>query len=545
MKQKLDKLNVADAAWLKAAYRERVIRPLASLARLSPLEVGGACRELGLSRSRFYELLSQYRASPVASSLLDRVRGPKKGRRLLLAEQEEVIQAAMRDTFRRRERPTVTVLYDRVRQLCHERELRPPSWKAVRVRVDIEDPETLMRDRDGAKAARQRFTPVTQEYHADHALHVVQIDHTLVDLFVVDAIHRKPLQRPWLTLAIDVASRMVAGFYLTLENPSSTSVALTIQHLVMPKASWLQARKINADWPVFGLPDVIHLDNGREFHGKALVRGAAEHGIELVYRPVARPHFGGHIERLIGTMMGAVHMLPGSTSSNVLERGAYDPQKHAIMTLDELEQWLTLEIVGRYHTEVHRTLRLPPKTAWEDAIADRPYSLRLPYDPEAFLQDFLPIEERRIRRDGLHLFGIRYWDDILSPLAGRSFQRVRVRYDPRDLSCVFVESPDGANWPVRFADLSRPRITLGEHRLAVSALRERGVQALDEQLIFATIAEQRQILDSAIRQTRSMRRIVERKERSLADRGDAFNGPELDEDKAFDDLSPLIVEEWS
>lgn len=27
-------------------------------------------------------------------------------------------------------------------------------------------------------------------------------------------------------------------------------------------------------------------------------------------------------------------------------------------------------------------------------------------------------EERSIRRDGLHLFGLRYWDDVLSPWAG-------------------------------------------------------------------------------------------------------------------------------
>nr|WP_246765143.1 transposase family protein [Ensifer sp. PDNC004] len=220
---------------------------------------------------------------------------------------------------------------------------------------------------------------------------------------MVDAVSRQPLQRPWLTLAIDVASRMVAGFYLSLENPSSTSVALAIQHLVLPKDNWLASRGIEAEWPVFGLPDVIHLDNGREFHGKALVRGAAEHGVELQYRPVARPHFGGHIERLIGTMMGAVHLLPGSTSSDISGRGHYDPQKHAVMTLDELEQWLALQIVGRYHADIHRTLRLPPNVAWQDAVAARPHPRRLPYDEHRFLLDFLPFEERNVRRDGVHL----------------------------------------------------------------------------------------------------------------------------------------------
>jgi putative transposase len=35
------------------------------------------------------------------------------------------------------------------------------------------------------------------------------------------------------------------------------------------------------------------------------------------------------------------------------------------MTFDELERWLTLEIVGRYHGDIHRTL-IPPRLAWED-----------------------------------------------------------------------------------------------------------------------------------------------------------------------------------
>lgn len=547
MAGKHDKLVVGDDCWRQAVERETVIRPLAAKAQLSPADVGVACRQLGLGRARLYQLVRRYRDTPVTSSLLSVSPGPEKGRRLLTGEMEELIETAMRDTYRRRERPTVSALHDRVCELCHVRGLTAPSWKAIRIRVDQADLRTLVRDREGARAARERFDPVVQEYRADHALHIVQIDHTLVDLFIVDAVHRRPLQRPWLTLAIDIASRMVAGFYLTLENPSSTSVALCVQHMVMPKEPWLEARDIQAAWPVFGLPDVIHVDNGKEFHGRALARGTAEHGIALEYRPVLRPHYGGHIERLIGTMMGAVHLLPGTTSSNIAARGSYDPQKHAAMTLDELERWLALQIVGRYHAEIHSSLQLPPISAWDDAVAARRHPLRLPHDRERFLQDFLPFEERSIRRDGVHLFGLRYWDDVLSPWAGRFPRRMRVRYDPRDLSSVFVEGPDGTNWPVRFADLRRPRITLGEHRIARAALKERGVKAVDEQLIFETVEKQRQLVDAAGHKTRSARRQAERRDRSLTATGNRnFAAPETAPDEDWDAALPaLVVEEWS
>ena len=35
-------------------------------------------------------------------------------------------------------------------------------------------------------------------------LELMQIDHTLADVIVVDEIDREPIGRPWLTLAIDV-----------------------------------------------------------------------------------------------------------------------------------------------------------------------------------------------------------------------------------------------------------------------------------------------------------------------------------------------------
>jgi putative transposase len=89
-----------------------------------------------------------------------------------------------------------------------------------------------------------------------------------------------------------------------------------------------------------------------------------------------RPHFGGHIERLIGTMMGAVHLLPGTTFSSVDQRGAYESEKHALLTLPELERWLALQIAGVYHLSVHSALGKTPMAAWQAGIALlRPFAL--------------------------------------------------------------------------------------------------------------------------------------------------------------------------
>lgn len=84
---------------------------------------------------------------------------------------------------------------------------------------------------------------------------------------------------------------------------------------MLPKEKYLGHLGVVAEWPVSGLPAVVHLDNAEEFHARALERGCQEHGIRLEYRPPLQPHFGGHIERLIGSLMKAIHLLPGTTFS--------------------------------------------------------------------------------------------------------------------------------------------------------------------------------------------------------------------------------------
>jgi putative transposase len=465
-------------------------------------------------------------------------------------ETESVIAEAIRDFYKTRQKPSINRLHKEIRRLCRSRGLRIPSWHAVKARILTMDRAELTRAREGSKAARDRFRPVPGEYTAEFAFDVVQIDHTLVDVIVVDRQHRRPLQRPWLTLAIDIASRMVAGFYLTLEAPSTVSVALAIQHIVQPKESWLAGLGIDTEWPISGFPDAIHLDNAKEFLSRALQRGAEEHGIELIHRPVATPHYGGHIERLIGTMMGAVHLLPGTTFSDIDERGGYDSAANATMTMDELERWMALEIT-RYHADRHRTLGIPPLAAWHEAAARRVRPVRHPYDIAAFMIDFLPSVDRLVRLDGIHLFGLRYWDDVLSIWAGRLDRPLRVSYDPRDLSRIFVRAPDSTRWPIRFADLRRPPITLGEHRRARTALRERGLALVDEQLIFETIEAQRALVEEATLRTRAARQLVEKRERALGAAAPNRSAPaepaQAEDDRPIDwsKVPVYAVEEWS
>ena len=99
------------------------------------------------------------------------------------------------------------------------------------------------------------------------------------------------------------------------------------------------------------------------------------------------PRFGGHIERLIGTQMGRLHLLPGTTFSNEQELGEYDSKRHAALTLRELERYIALDIVGSYHQSIHGTLGRPADCGLARARGGE-IPLRLPQDRMRFWLTF-------------------------------------------------------------------------------------------------------------------------------------------------------------
>ncbi len=393
---------------------------------------------------------------------------------------------------------------------CRAAGLNPPSMKALRARVSARSLRERMKARAGAEAAGDNFRLVKVGLRTERPLQVVQIDHTKVDVMLVDDVTRACIGRPWLTLVLDVHTRMVLGLYLSLDAPCATSAALAVAQAVLPKTDWLADRAIELSWAAHGLPEIIHVDNGREFHSRAFERGCQQHGVRIEYRPPATPRFGGHIERLMGTLMGRVHAFPGSTSSNVLARGAYDAEARAVLSFREFEHLLALEVLGPYHHEIHSALGRSPAAAWTDGVCGM--TLRGPADAAALLRDFLPFEERVVRRDGVRLFGIAYLDGALAHLVDHGPGKLRVKYDPRDLSAVFVELPAGDHVRVPYADVGRQPITLWEHREAVQRLRAEGRRSVDEHAIFTAVAEQRRVLLEAQSRSKAARRALARAE---------------------------------
>jgi putative transposase len=359
--------NGDEAEWTVAQHRAEVVCCLlkADLSAVRSKLIASAAAELAVSRATVYRMLARFRAAEVTSALMPSRRGRPRGARSLDQRREAIIASEISRFYLKPERPRLSHLIDRIGSRCHQEGLPIPDWRTIRSRVRSLDAKFMARKRqDRTALARTRAVP--GEFTASHPLEVVQIDHTQVDVIVVDAASRQSMVRPWLTLAIDVYTRMVVGAYLSLDKPSVVSVGVCLLNAVFEKSAFLASRELDLAWPAMGLPTTIHVDNGPDFRSRAFVRGCQEHGIHVAWRPPGTPHYGGHIERLMGTQMGAIHVLAGSTGSSVADRPGRDAQSGATLTMHELERWLLLEILGKYHQKAHAALHRPPIAVWRE-----------------------------------------------------------------------------------------------------------------------------------------------------------------------------------
>lgn len=539
-------LTVPDEVWGLAVRRAEVIGPLAEGDVVGLVAVDGAAVELEISRRQVYVLLRRWREGDgVVSDLIPGRSSGGRGRGHLPDDVEVVVGDVLRKQYLTRQRKTVAAMHREVRRVCRGRGLRVPSRGAIVRRIAKLDPVAGLSAREGPDAVRSLRSAGGQVPLVDMVLEQVQIDHTVVDVIVVDERHRLPIGRPYVTAAIDVFSRCIVGLVVTLEAPSALSVGLCLVHMVSDKRAWLERIGVEVSWPMSGKPAELYLDNAAEFKSEALRRGCEQHGVQLRYRPPGRPHYGGIVERVIGTMMQMVHELPGTTFSNPAERGAYDSDATAALTLQELERWLALS-VATYHGEVHATLGRTPAGQWNDGVAaTSPLTVT---NQAAFLVDFLPVVRRTLTRTGFVIDHVGYFCDALKPWIARRdrLDRFLIRRDPRDISRIWVLDPGGASYlEVPYRTLAHPPVSVWEQRAAVARLREQDREEINEEALFRMVEQMRAIAQSAVSTTRKARRDAERASATPRQRaGRVPATPPASTDELVTAAPFEVIEEW-
>lgn len=511
-------LTMSDVAWDRTKLVSAVIAPLAAQEIVGSAAVDAAAQALGISRRQVYVLIKRHRGgSGLLTDLVPSRSSGGKGTLRLSGEVEDLVRQMVRKQFLTRQKRTLAAVHRDIVAACRTRGLPPPARNTVERRIRALGPVEVGRRRGGPDAVRGLQSAGGDVPVIGTILEQVQIDHTVIDVIVVDERERQPIGRPYLTVAIDVCSRSLVGMVVTLEAPSAVSVGLCLAHAGTDKRPWLESLGVEARWPMAGKPRQLYLDNASEFKSEALRRGCEQHGIELTYRPPGRPHYGGIVERVIGTAMQQVHELPGTTFSNPVERGRYDSDRMAMMTLRELEKWLSLAVAG-YHGTIHSTLGQTSAGRWAEGVEETGLP-PVASNPTAFLVDFLPVVRRTLTRTGFVIDHIHYFSNALKPWISRRDRlgSFLIRRDPRDISRIWVLEPEGHLYiEVPYRTMANPAVSLWEHKHALARLHERGIAQVDEAALFRTIEQMRQIAATASKTTKRMRRDAERRNSAAA-----------------------------
>ncbi len=264
---------------------------------------------------------------------------------------------------------------------------------------------------------------------------VWQVDHTRADVLVVDQ-SGEVLGRPWLTIVVDTYSRCIMGIHLGFDAPSSAVVCLALRHGILPK-QYSSAYELQGNWGTYGLPQYLYTDGGKDFRSQHLEQVATELGIVLCLR--RKPSDGGIVERPFGTFNTQFFStLPGYVNSNVIERSPV-AESEACLTLMQIERLLVRYLVDHYNPSVDARMGDQSRIGrWE---AGRIAQLPLLGDRELDLC-LMRRDQRTVYRSGyLQFANLTYQGEHLAAYAGET---VILRYDPRDITTIFIYQVQGA-----------------------------------------------------------------------------------------------------
>ena len=384
-----------------------------------------------------------------------------RGQRRLPSELEQLIEGLAL----RRPRLSCAAVQREAAAVAQAQGWPAPSYATVYSIIRGLDPALVTLAHQGPKVYADRFDLLYRR-EASRPNELWQADHTPLDVRVLDEQGRPA--RPWLTIVLDDYSRAVAGYALSLHDPSSIQTALALRQAV-----W---RKGDPHWSVCGIPETFYSDHGSDFTSQHLEQVAADLHMPLVFSIPGKPRGRGKIERLFETV----------NQRFLCHQPGYSPAGSApataVLTLPDLDARLRTHFVERYHQEPHSETGVPPQLRWEgDGF--------LPRLPESLEQlDLLLLtvaKPRRVHPDGIHSQGFRYIDTTLAAYVG---EEITIRYDPRDLAELRVYlgetfvcraiNPELAGETVALKDIIRARNRRRRELRAVLAEREATVEAL-------------------------------------------------------------------
>jgi putative transposase len=275
-----------------------------------------------------------------------------------------------------------------------------------------------------------------------------EVDHTLLDILVIDENTMQIAGRPWMTAIIDRYSRCIVGFSLSFAPPSWASVMDALRVAVMKK-DWIIAGLggIVRTWDCFGVPRRLITDHGRDFKSNSMEQAKVALDFELKHAPPRKPWFKGKIERWFRTLAEQIiHTIPGTVLSKWEDRKFYNSEEFAVLTIHEVNWIVAKWVIDVYHHTQHSKLGRTPAQAWAEGLHEIPLIQEPPADLLIPMTGL--VVPRSLQKSGIRYMGLR-WDSPAFARA-RAFlpdsANVKVRIDPLDISTAYVYDEHKEKW---------------------------------------------------------------------------------------------------
>ncbi len=350
----------------------------------------------------------------------------------------EVIDAEVLNALQ----PSITIAYGMVRNLCEERGLTIPSDKTFRAEIKRRSLDVVALARQGRKASyalTEFHWTIDQSTprHGERPFEVGHIDHTEMDVELVDSRTGANLGRPWLTVLLDAYTRTILAFFITFDPPSYRSCMAVIRNCVRRHGR---------------IPKTIVVDQGSEFESLYFEVLLARLETHKKSRPASKARFGSVIERFFGVNNKKfIHNLMGNNQALQKPRSmspSHDPRKLAVWTLPALTGAFEHYVDEAYSNLHHPALGVTPKEAMAYGLklsGSRGHKL-IAYTPDfdRMCMPTTPLGKAMVRQGrGIKIKGIFYWHAAFREpkVVGTA---VPVVYDPFDVSRAYTLA--GGEW---------------------------------------------------------------------------------------------------
>ncbi len=286
-----------------------------------------------------------------------------------------------------------------------------------------------------------------------------EIDCTHLNITVVSELDReKVIGRPILYSAIDVYTRMVVGFCLSIKNESWETTEETIINIGEDKVEFCKRYGIDIapeDWPCKHFPKSLFMDNGAA-KSPNILQFAHTYHVELEDAESYAPRRKPNIERKHLDFKQIIEeFLPGADPKE-RKRGQKDPRLDATLTPYELTRQVIRIILYFNHNVIKdypldaemlkAGIEATPAQLWKWGETNGNFFGKESGDLNELRYVLLPQDDRVVSKKGIRFKNHYYIGksfESLKFLDNNRKEKIHISYDPHNINYIYVKGPEG------------------------------------------------------------------------------------------------------